>query len=172
MSDRRNANTSAKFTVSALCALAALVFFALRVPARSQTYGTSEIRIRLIDGRSGKPISDGEFLVLETPAPADRKGLYRDVKSGTDGYATISVPVDFRGSFILGPVGRPLYEPCVRWNGSQDFSVEAILTTGVVSNNRCKRKITQSPVPGVLVFYVRPETWCDRMANMSPCFWE
>jgi hypothetical protein len=170
MFDRRAVQSARKSTVRLLCALLALVVTFI-VSAPSQTEGTAEIRIRLIDGRNGKPIAAGEFLVLESSAPADRKQLTRDATTGPDGYAAISVPVDFKGSFIVGPVGKPNYEQCISWNGKREFSVEAIRTTGVVSKNTCRRKITQSPVPGVLIVYLRPERLCDRMSDIVPCFW-
>jgi hypothetical protein len=162
--------TARKSIAPLLCALVALVV-AFTVPAPSQTDGTADIRVRLVDVRNGRPISNGGIIVFETPAL--NKALHPHATTGPDGYATISVPLDFKGSIIAGTVGEPSYQECVRWDQEgRAFSVEAILTNGVVSKNTCKRKITQSPIPGVLILYLRPETWCHRMGDFSPCFWE
>lgn len=172
MFDRRAVQIAEKSTAPLTCALVLLVV-AFSVPARSQNDRTTEVRIRLIDGRNGRPISNRELTVYEISAPAGHKPLYRDVTTGMDGYATILVPVDFKSSIGVGTVGEPSYQECVRWDGEgQEFSVEAIRSTGAVSKNTCKRKINQSPVPGVLILYLRPETWCHRMGDFSPCFWE
>jgi hypothetical protein len=158
--------------VRLLWALIALLV-AFSVPTRSQANGVVETRIRLLDGRNGRPISNMDVLVLQTSTPEGQTRLKRIATTGQDGYATISVPAEFKGMILVAAVGEPSYQECVRWDKEgQEFSVDAIRAAGIVSENTCKRKITQSPIPGVLILYLRPETWCHRMGDFSPCFWE
>ena len=172
MFDRRAAQIAGEFTAP-LTLASVLLVVAFGVPAYPQTNATAEIRVRLIDGRNGRPITGQPISVVGTPYPAGQKRLYRDATTGPDGYATISVPIDFKGAIIVDELGDPSYQECARSDEEgQNFSLDAIRTTGVVSKNTCKRKIIQLPIPGLLIVYLRPETWCHRMGDFSPCFWE
>lgn len=111
------------------------------------------IRIKLIDGRTGRPMKN-EQVGLENRAD------YREISVRTDKYGIASLNIS-RDAVILVH-NTDGYVNCGDERGGlahNDFKVSEILSTGVVEAitqpNRCS-KASGVPKPGELVLFVRP----------------
>ena len=140
-----------------------------------------EIRIRVVDGRNGHPITNecvnvqvGSSYRNYALIPTDKEGvaLLHLVGSGTDkgvkqgGPAcgrqatnnvlnfedTISVTSDY----YIPCQAHPIYSPWI------SFSVKKVIQTGDFTANVCG-KIEATPRPGELVLFVRPRTFLERL---------
>jgi hypothetical protein len=120
---------------------------------------TRTIKVRLLNGKNGKPIKDDN--------PNIWTGDVTGINRYTDSHGEVVVSVTDIPSQQLR-VLPDWYADC-RFDGDSDdgmhvkYSLQEIITTGVVSENLCgKRRI--DPVPGVLVLYVRPRTFMEKWA--------
>lgn len=138
-------------------ALTALAFAA--VASAQQT-----LRIRLIDGKSGKALTPASIRVTTTPAetprylipaadPASVLVYLKSAESFTVSQQFVRCDVDTKS-----PGANPAPAPAT-------YSVADILAHGIVSANSCagpKTKFTPAaPKPGELVLYVRHATPCE-----------
>ena len=126
----------------------------LVIPA---TVSAEPITIRVVDGRSGHPITDeklqlwfnsqsGSAMSIST----DKQGVARvDAPSAAALLLSANLYVDCRYSKQTGPE-RPTYP------------VSEIVQSGVLAANTCG-KLKLSPTPGELIFFVRPEHWWEGM---------
>ena len=113
------------------------------------------IKVLLMNGKTGKPISD------EAPNILFEGFKYQDnPKTNRNGEIVLTV----HSSQLM--VLPNLYADC-RLKGdstaaySVKYSVEEIIKTGIVSENVCgKHRV--NPIPGVLVLYARPRTVVER----------
>jgi hypothetical protein len=121
---------------------------------------TRTIKLRLLNGKNGKPIKDDNPTIWIGDV-TDRIERYTD----SHGEVVFTVTdIRFQPLRVL----PDWYADC-RFKGDSDagmqvkYSLEEIITTGVVSENLCgKRRI--DPVPGVLVLYVRARTFMEKCA--------
>jgi hypothetical protein len=128
---------------------------ALPAPLPAQT-----ITIRLLDGKTGRFLSDKNVTLLWSPdyfPPGSV--IYFD----KDGIGTVKVP---SGSefFIMrgGPkIGKEPYRiPFINCNASMSemIRVSEVLKRGYVPGNTCSKK-TAVPRPGEIVFWAIPKPW-------------
>lgn len=117
---------------------------------------TSVIRVRVVDGRTGKPVRTGNLNVWTSPnqiassdIPLNREGIAMIQISHED---TIRIFPGF--DFFCG----------VRTPGSvgQEFPVDEVLRTGAATANGCGKANT-AVKPGEIVVYVRPLTFWEAM---------
>ena len=115
------------------------------------------IRIRVLDGRNGRPIGDERVNVLfdaERSArlvPTDRSGV-AVVNLGSEHLDVIRITSDY-------------YVPCQPHPKDSPFlsySVKEVLQSGIASSNFCG-KIEGSPKPGELILFVRPRSFLERL---------
>lgn len=114
-----------------------------------------DVRIRVLDGRSGHPISDEHVQVWFNSI----KGPALDLPTDKDGYAALSLSQGVESLFIF----TDFYYDCrpFRKNVSKpSYAVAEILKTGVVAENVCG-KFTTEPKRGELTFFVRPLHWWE-----------
>ena len=148
-------------------------------PLRAQ-----DIRIKVMDGRNGRIISDecvnvwvGEKTVEALLIPTNRDGIAllhlvgsdRDTNvqrsaSACGGWGEVDPVV--RYADIIG-IATGNYVPCQAHPVDTPkllFSVQEVLRFGAATANACG-KIEASPHPGELIFFVRPRHWWERVMH-------
>jgi len=142
------------------------------------------IEIKLVDGRSGHPMSDtcvnvwvGTERKTAMAIPTDESGIARLRLTDKDDEADIHNRSKDCGEFgVVNPVVK--YDGSIRinagyvlcqsrapdqsWLAVTDFSTERILERGVVTANTCG-KATASPKPGAVIIFVRPLTLWEKL---------
>jgi hypothetical protein len=124
-------------------------------PLASQT-----ITIRLLDGKTGRSLSDKNVTLLWSPDYFPPGSV---IYFGKDGIGTVKVP---SGSefFIMrgGPkIGKEPYRiPFINCNAlmPEMIQVSQVLKRGYVPGNTCSKK-TAVPRPGEIVFWAMPTPW-------------
>lgn len=118
------------------------------------------MRLQVLNGRTGKPVVHARVTVWASD-DIPKHPAKKLVKAETDGEGYISLP-------DAGPVPQHVivdietFRPCSRTD-TNSFTVQKIAATGLVSENACKPRISLYPQAGTLVFFVRPETWLERL---------
>jgi hypothetical protein len=150
----------------------------LGMPVRAQ-----EIRIRVLNGRNGKPITHeclnvslGPWHGADLLAPTNKDGVVVLHMGG--GTVSAEVPSGTRcvGGFPARatlPQGEDRITPasggndCQRFHKHQvntppSYSMQEILQHGVVAENTCG-KVRAEAKPGELIFFLRPPTWLEKL---------
>ena len=144
------------------------------------------IRIKLIDGRNGRPMATGCVDVWvgteqkgTTCIPTDANGVAQLRLTDNIGEIDIQNRSDHVGSIVeINPVFK--YEDSLRihigyalciargsnfsWLAVSNFSTKQLLQQGYVSPNTCG-KATASPTAGEVVVFVRPLTWWEKLKS-------
>ncbi len=126
----------------------------------SSAAAEQQITIRVVDGRDGEPLKgtmvDLWFGTRAIPPPVQ-------VIAADDGKATVAIP-DSVETIVIAAQGvadcragkqKSYIEKNV-------YRVQDILHTGVVAQNVCSKAKDQQ-TRGVLIFYVRPLHWWEKM---------
>jgi len=139
--------------------LAILAAFGFALGAASaQQPATQTITIRMLNGKSGKPLSNKNVTLIWSPE--FRKET--EVHLGKDGTGTVDIPAGLElFDMIPGPKvgkepGRVPYFDCNPLNIR--VAVSQVLKKGVVLENTCSKK-TAVPRPGELVYWAKPLPW-------------
>ena len=131
------------------------------------TTGTSaaqKITVQLLDGRNGQPLKNQ---VLDVWFGNHASGAPLQARTGQDGTTIVSIPHDVltfvaAGEWVADCRGGNA--PGKSYMDSSVYAITAVLSTGIVADNRCG-KATQQPVPGTFTFFVRPMHWWEKMAE-------
>jgi hypothetical protein len=127
--------------------------------ARAQTAGDAgTLRVQILNGRTGRPLANQRLLLMRKDGkPID--GVTKSETTDGEGYAPIpNVDASVGNLFIH----VDLHVSCAR-NEKHDFSIAKVHAAGVVSENGCRPRITMYPQAGTLIFYVRDETFLEKM---------
>jgi len=153
--------TSSTLTRRSLAIIAALGLSLGAGSSPSQQPATQTITIRMLHGKSGKPLSNKNVTLAWSPDFIPWHGTV--VHLGKDGTGTADVPAGVELFEVMpGPKvgkepGRIPYFDC----NSPLFphvSVSQVLKKGVVSENTCSNK-TAIPRPGEIVYWAKPLPW-------------
>ena len=113
------------------------------------------IHIKLIDGRTGRPMKNEQVGLTQKMKPIGKFPEYRDISVRTDKFGIASLNISRDAVILLQNTDR--YVHCGDERGgiiNNDFKVSEILSTGVVEAitqpNRCG-KASGVPKPGELV---------------------
>jgi hypothetical protein len=138
------------FFIGALV-LGAALCFAVQAAAQADA---SPLRVQILNGKTGRPITNQHLVLSQKDGKAiDGKG------ETTDGEGYASIPnIEVSDIFI----SVDLHVACSK-TLKHDFSLAKVRTAGVVSENSCRSRITMFPQQGTLIFYVRDETFWERM---------
>lgn len=150
-------------TAVAVCSVV-LVATAAFCFARDQAYSSKSeatITLRLINGKNGKPIKD------ESPNVWVGTKLLEPVRVDSSG--EIKISIDPTGSTIS--FFGNYYRDCRYREGSGNviqvkdlkYPASEIVAKGIVTENFCGEYVA-TPTPGVLVIYLRPMTFSEKMA--------
>jgi hypothetical protein len=138
------------------------------------TLSAQTVQIKLVNGRSGLPISGGFVNVwvgnerknaIPIPANSDGIALLRltDKDSEVDIHdrnPVLKYNDDLRINvgYVLCHIGGSNYS----WLAIKDFSMREVLDHGIVAANMCG-KATALPKPGQVILFVRPLSWWEKM---------
>lgn len=158
------------------------LLFAIVITLCSSSACAQEIRIRLLNGRNGHPMSD--CLNVWT-APGQRNPTI--VRTGKDGVAVIRTGNADRNTVVapckyvptsasvehLGAIGiwldldvdcRAKTDVGSSPSKTKFYALEDIIKTGVASSNTCG-KFIMNPSPGELVIYGRRPHWWEAISR-------
>jgi hypothetical protein len=156
---------------------------ALVLALSASALSAQTIRIKLVDGRNGRPkarshvnVWIGKERKSTIVIPTDKDGVASLVLTERedevnvprvqgDESLVLTNPVvkyddDLRINvpFVLCQSGGPNYS----WLAFKHFSTKQVIQQGTVTPNTCG-KATASPEPGDLIVFVRPLTWWEKM---------
>jgi len=172
-----------EFQVAKLRTLAVLFVF-LVLGASGNSLNAQTIKIKLVNGRSGRPISNA---CVNTWVGTERKSAMA-IPTGKDGVAWLHLTdedakVDTQnrpkscGEFgVVHPVVKYAdtiqivagyvvclpHAPDFSWLAAMEFSTKQIVQQGIVTANTCG-KAKASPEPGGLTIFVRPLSWREKL---------
>jgi hypothetical protein len=120
----------------------------------------AQITIKVFNGHNGKPLKgttvDIWFGKKALPSPTQ-------VTTGNDGSAFLTVHDPIETILVAGQgVGDCRAGKRKDYIEGNVYSVQDILRTGVVAQNTCGKTRNQT-TPGVLVFYLRPLHWWEKL---------
>ena len=156
-------SSSAALTLTAL-----LTFLSAAFPAPSDN-ASRVITLRMIDGRTGKPIVTGDFIVRINHEKTPHNNW---VEEGEDGTGKVTLPANAETISIHATYDSTTqtYVNCdssaARTSASQPapldhwYSVAGILSAGIVAQNNCVGKKVPDKLqvvaePGQFIFFVR-----------------
>lgn len=146
------------------------------------------VRIKIVDGRNGRPMADKcmSVWVGDRSAPKSRPLLMTQTDENgivnirltkrdpeinnqrqrlTCGLHGVLHPVVKYGDTVsirTGYVSCQPHRPNYSWLALVDFSTKDVLESGVVTGNACG-KAKASPTPGEIVLFVRPLSWWEKL---------
>lgn len=145
-----------------LCFVAAL--FSSGSLSKAQTDGVPksvDISVQVLDGRNGKPIPNQRVLVFVGGSSEAVKSHaeHTDLTTDKDGVGTLRVHPDQTQWIQVWADARVL---CYPDPNQSSFSVDAIMSAGVVTPNSCSG-VTKDPAPGHLIIFARPASFMEKM---------
>ncbi len=143
----------------------AAILFALTLITLSASAQQPTLRIRLLDGKSGKALTPRSIRIATAPAETPRYLIPAADPASVLIYLKAAQAFTVSQQFVrcdVDPKASPAPPP-------PQYSVADILAHGQVSSNSCagpKTKLTPiAPKPGELVLYVRHATPCELSKN-------
>ena len=126
---------------------------------------TVTIRIRALNGHTGKPIAHVGIFPVILPAMPRNPVIGPAPRSDDSGSITMIVPADRNINATVGyyPTCRHVPE-ADRHHGLIVFPISQIVSTGFVETNNCCKR-TVPPIPGELTLFVRPLHWWERLSE-------
>lgn len=119
-----------------------------------------DIRVRLLDGKTGRPIANTRLLIFGTNSSTDPHEF--SFARGTDDHGEAILPADqLHGRFLQ--VFTDFMTDCVSNPNRSALSVEAIHAKGLVRENTCS-KLSATAHPHELVVFARKPTLREKMA--------
>jgi hypothetical protein len=143
------------------------------------TGNAQTLRVRLLDGRSGKPIAKGGLNVwvgdhrkAAVPIPGDRNGIATLSLTNNAGQVNIEAGPSDLPTFLYAPeiriqVGFVLCQAAQKkfsWLQITPYSTEDWTHTGIVTTNTCGKAVAK-PEPGELTIFVRPLNFWEGMSE-------
>jgi hypothetical protein len=118
------------------------------------------LRVQILNGKTGRPVVNQKIIVVADDGVAKDAARHLGAMK-TDGEGYVSVP-DVSAPLVNVQVFVEAHQPCSK-TGRRSFSLVKLRTSGVVSENSCRPRITLFPQAGTLVFFVRDDTFFERM---------
>jgi hypothetical protein len=117
------------------------------------------LKVQILNGKNGKPLANQRVVLM---GQSDSVAIRRigDFHTAVDGIVTVSITDPHADSL---DVYVEWHHPCAKKRVA--FSLQGIISTGVVSENSCNSKLKRSSIPGTLILFVRDETFFEKMAH-------
>ena len=125
-------------------------------PGSAVTPDPGAIRIQLLSGKTGRPVT-AQHIVMLSP---DHK-FHHDEKTDGEGYATlpsVDVPPERLEVWV------DFHRACSKSNVFS-FDPVTIRAKGLVTENSCSKHIHMYPQAGTLTFFIRDETFWEKMRH-------
>ena len=143
----------------AAISLAFLLFFA-KVAICQQ----SSVLIRVINGKTGKPIANERLVFFGGKSPeeaAHKVQKLNDATAGADGVVAYRIDPNATGWIQVFTDGLT---PCFANPNSRSFSVDKIIKTGESTLNDCGKAVAQNS-PGTFVVFAREANLSEKLAR-------
>lgn len=132
--------------------------------SKAQTEGVPksvDIAVQVLDGRNEKPIPNQRVLVFVggSREAAKSHAEHTDLTTDKDGLGSLRVHPNQTLWIQVWADGRVL---CYPDPNQSSFSVDTIMSTGVVTPNSCSG-VTKDPAPGHLIIFARPARFMEKM---------
>ena len=116
---------------------------------------------QVLDGRNGKPIPNQRVLIFVgwSSEAAKSHAEHTDLTADKDGLGTLRVHQNQTKWIQVWADGRVL---CYPDPDQSSFSVDTIMSTGIVTPNSCSG-VTKDPAPGHLIIFARPAGFMEKM---------
>jgi hypothetical protein len=161
---------------------------ALLLGLSTSAVSAQTIRIKLVDGRNGRPFAERRLQIWIGNRSNPRSGSLIQSQTNQDGVTTLHLvredaeierhsqqlacglsgaidptikyddTIGVRTSYVLCQRGGSNYS----WLAMINFSTKELLQQGIATPNTCG-KATASPEPGDLIIFVRPLTWWEKL---------
>lgn len=141
--------------------LAITALLAAATSAAAQ-HDASQMRLQLLNGKTGKPVVRLKVGLWAEDGIAGHKPTLI-VKGVSDGEGFVAFPELPRMPQRVVVIPEA-FLPCSK-TSVRSFSYAGIASTGIVSENSCRPRISMYPQAGTLVFFIRPQTWLDHIRN-------
>lgn len=122
----------------------------------------SPLKLRILNGHSGKPVKRANLTVTVTPAQTYGTPLDRRTDNAGVSSLLAQTGTEIHTVVLRYPTCRAVPK-ADRKKPSTGYPTQRILVTGIVSENHCSKRTT-APAPGELVLFVRPQHWWERMS--------
>ena len=117
------------------------------------------LRVQVLNGKTGNPIAN-EHINLFRPGESGANWHIGEFNTDANGVFTFSQVVAKTDSFTIAV---DWHRPCAK--SYAKFSLQDIVSKGLVSENTCKPKLVRIAEPGTLILFVRDETFFEKMAH-------
>jgi hypothetical protein len=139
------------------------------ISASSYAQTNRTITVRMLDSKTGQPITTSEIEIHArmSPASAEKAGISVYVRSNQDGVGEATFPMAASDIRVYARDGVWGYVncDCVKDRGSHQehwYSLPGVSSSGVAAPNLCnKRKVIARP--GEFIFFVRSMTFWEKM---------
>jgi hypothetical protein len=139
-------------------ATALLVLMALPLCAQAQA---KSLTIRLLNGKSGRPMKNERLLIFFGASPDDVRVHKVHLDLHTDANGEASLPLN-EPTLVYLQVLVDFRTLCQEVPNSRSFSVEDTIERGMQTPNNCGQAAA-APTPGTFVVYARPATIKEKM---------
>ncbi|HZP24740.1 MAG TPA: hypothetical protein VFB04_14930 [Terriglobales bacterium] len=146
----------------AVSALAVVLLFGSSMKAQNAGMEkTLNITVHVLDGRTGKPMSDQHVLVFT--------GLSSDAVKTHAQHTSVTTDKDGVGMLTIYPAETQWLQVfadsrvlCYPNPNQSTFSVSDILSKGLVTSNDCSA-LVREPSPGHFIIFARPSRFMEKM---------
>jgi hypothetical protein len=139
--------------------LLCVAFFGVVLHAGAQT---APLRVQILNGKTGRPLANQKIVVMgRDGVPSHAAHDFGSKMTDGEGYAALP---ELDSPLTEVQVFVEWHQPCSK-TGKHDFSLAKVRVSGVVSENVCRPRITMYPQAGTLIFYVREETFIEKMRH-------
>jgi hypothetical protein len=125
----------------------------------THTGDAETLRIQILNGKTGNPVAN-EHINLFRPGESGANWHIGEFNTDANGVFTFSQVAAKTDSFTIAV---DWHRPCAK--SYAKFSLEDIVSKGLVSENTCKPKLVRIAEPGTLILFVRDETFFEKMAH-------
>ena len=138
-----------------------LLFAGILVLGATTIAQSTQIIVRAVDGRNGKPLANQHLLVFagKSPDGVREQETHFDLMTDKDGLTTLTITSPEIKWIQVWPDGQVL---CQTGPNSTSFSVGEIMSTGLKTPNTCS-SLVREVAPGHLVVFARPATFAEKM---------
>jgi hypothetical protein len=123
---------------------------------------SKDVTIRLVNGKSGKPMEHERLLVFFGSSPQDVRFHKGSIDLHTDSKGEATLPSN-ESTFLYFQAFVDLRTLCQKNPNDRSFAVADILRDGEQTPNTCG-KVAIPKTPGTFVIYARPATLREKMA--------
>ncbi len=133
------------------CSVCLLLLFGVGAQCAAQ----NRVQVAVIDGHNGKPITGARIVTVQVLRNFEIREVTAKLTSGK-----YVVQLDSSDTMVLASLTKSElswneYRLCASEQEQKPiYSVVTIISKGLIAPNTCNKKITASPSPGEIVFFV------------------